>query len=114
MPTAKPYSKLGDQVEARPGAAERLAKLREEALAEIRLYELRQTLEQTQREIAATLGVSQAAISQLENSNDPRISTLRSYLESLGARLQMTAVFDDETAVPILVGEPATHAPTDQ
>ncbi len=35
------FSELRDQVVAKPGAAERLAKLREGTLDEIRLYEVR-------------------------------------------------------------------------
>lgn len=40
MPKTKPYRLLHDRVIARPGAAERIAKLRQETLAEIPLYEL--------------------------------------------------------------------------
>jgi len=36
------------------------------------------------------------AISKLEHSEDVRVSTLRQYLEALGARLELVAVFDDE------------------
>jgi hypothetical protein len=42
------------------------------------------------------LGVTQGAISKLEHSDDVRVSTLRHYLEELGARLELGAVFDDE------------------
>ena len=53
------------------------------------------------------LGVSQSAVSQLERGDDVKVSTLRSYLLGLGARLQITAVFGDgdaETAIPIRIG----------
>ena len=43
MPTTKSYRQLHDRVAARPGAAERLAKLRTETLAEVRLYGLHQS-----------------------------------------------------------------------
>ena len=42
MPTTKSYRQLHDRVTARPGAAERLAELRTETLAEMRLYGLHQ------------------------------------------------------------------------
>jgi predicted transcriptional regulator len=57
-------------VVARPGAAERLAALRENTLAEIGLFELRRALDRSQTELAAELGISQPAISQLERAGD--------------------------------------------
>ena len=38
------FSELRDQVDAKPGAAERMAALRADTLEEIRLYELRQRM----------------------------------------------------------------------
>jgi len=62
----------------------------------------------TQTELAATLNVSQSAISQLEQGRDIKISTLQAYLEALGAELEITAVFNpgepDEIKAPVRVG----------
>ena len=42
----------------------------------------------------------------LEHSEDVRISTLRQYLEALGARLELVAVFEDEERpVPVHLGK---------
>jgi len=104
MPSAKSYTALHKKVTDRPGATERLAALRVDTLTEIGLHELRRTRGQSQTDLAATLGISQSAISQLEHSDDLKISTLNSYVEGLGAQLQLVAVFDDgetETPVPI-------------
>jgi DNA-binding XRE family transcriptional regulator len=108
MPSTKSYRKLHDQVIARPGAADRLAALRDETLTEIGLYELRRALDRSQMELAAELGISQSAISQLERAGDVKLSTLRNYLEQLGARLELLAVFEDgdeEHVVPIHIGD---------
>lgn len=113
MPSTKNYRDLAAAVEARPGVDERLERLRRETLAEIGLYELRRTLERSQADLAALLEVSQSAISQLENSTDLRISTLRGYLEKLGATLRVEAVFgedDDEWSVPLKIGGPEVAA----
>ncbi len=109
MPTTKSYPDLHDRVVERPGAIERLNALREETLKEIGLYELRRALEISQEELAAELEISQSAISQLERADDLRLSTLRKYLESLGARLELVAVFDDddERTVSIHIGKAA-------
>ena len=107
MPSTHKYKDLHDRVAARPGASERLAALRQETLAEIGLYELRRSLERSQTDLAAELGISQPAVSQLESGEDVKLSTLRSYLDSLGATLQVFAVFDDgenETVIPIRIG----------
>ena len=96
------FSQLRDAVVAKPGAAERLAFRRAETLEEIRLYELRHGEAISQAELAGRLDVTQGAISKLEHSDDVRVSTLRQYLEALGARLELVAVFDDEDRrVPI-------------
>jgi len=107
MPSTKSYSELHNKVSRREGATERLEVLRAETLAEIGLYELRRALDQSQSELAAELGISQSAVSQLERGDDLRVSTLRGYVQGLGANLQIMAVFDDgenETAIPIHVG----------
>lgn len=107
MPSTKSYTALHDKVAARKGAAERLAALRADTLAEIGLYELRRSLDRSQTDVAASLGISQSAVSQLERGDDLLLSTLRSYIQGLGADLQLMAVFNDgenETAIPIHIG----------
>ena len=104
------FSELRQQLEARPDAKARLAEKRAETLEEIRLYELRHAEAVSQAELAGRLEVTQGAISKFEHADDVRISTLRQYLEALGARLELVAVFDDEQRrVPIELGrQPAT------
>jgi hypothetical protein len=102
------FSDLRKPVVARPGAPDRLADARTETLEEIRLFELRRGEALSQVEMAGRLDVTQGAVSKLENADDVRISTLRQYLEALGARLELVAVFDDERRrVPINLGKDA-------
>ncbi len=108
MPTTRNYRQLHEQVTQRPGAAVRLAELREHTLAEIGLFDLRRELELSQVDLAAELGISQSAVSQLEHAGDLKVSTLRNYLVRLGARLELVAVFSDddgEVSVPLHIGE---------
>ena len=105
MPRTK-FSELRDQLMAEPGAVEKLAGARRETLEEIRLFELRHGEAISQAELAGRLDVTQGAISKLEHSDDVRVSTLRQYLEGLGARLELVAVFDeDERRVPVHLGK---------
>ena len=49
--------------------------------------------------------MTQGEIAKLEHSDHVRASTLRQYLEALGARLELVAVFDDDDRrVPIHLG----------
>jgi hypothetical protein len=50
--------------------------------------------------MAPIIAVSQSNVSQLERGADPRLSTVAGYVDALGGRLEVLAVFDDET-VPI-------------
>lgn len=107
MPSTKSYKDLHEQIVARPGAAERLAALRGETLSTIGLFELRRALNRSQADLAASLGISQSAVSQLEHGEDLKLSTLRSYVEGLGAHLEIAAIFgegEEETSVPIRLG----------
>ena len=62
-------------------------------LSEIRLSELRQAFELTQRQLAETLKVNQAAISKMESQSDMYISTLRRFLNAMGGELRIVAEF---------------------
>ncbi len=68
--------------------------------AELRLAELRKRRKASQAAVAKSLKVSQSSISQFERGADPRLSTVAGYVKALGGRLEVLAVFDDET-VPI-------------
>lgn len=105
------FAELRDEVVARPGARERLAEKRAETLDEMRLYELRHSEAVSQIEVAGRLEVTQGAISKFEHSEDVRVSTLRDYLDALGARLELVAVFDDRR-VPVQLGSSTGKAST--
>jgi hypothetical protein len=47
--------------------------------------------------LAEALDVSQPNVSRIEHQDDVFLSTLRSYVEALGGRLEVRAVFDDLT-----------------
>ncbi len=99
------WSKLRDEVMAKPGVKAAIARARKESLEEIRLYELRHAEAVSQAELAGRLEVTQGAISKFEHADDVRVSTLREYLDALGARLELVAVFDaEDRRVPVHLG----------
>lgn len=99
---------------SRPDTPERRAAYeaaRREALGEIvehNLGELRKMRVVTQVELARRLGMTQPSLSGIERRSDVQLSTLRDYVEGLGGRLELTAVFDDvSVAVTLWPGQPA-------
>jgi ribosome-binding protein aMBF1 (putative translation factor) len=90
------WSDLRDEMMTRPGAAEAVERAQVDYDEEVRLYELRHAEALSQVEVAGRLEITQSAVSKLEHAEDVRVSTLRDYLEALGARLELVAVFDDE------------------
>ncbi len=104
------WSELREKMMDRPGAEEGMERARAELDEEIRLYELRNAEALSQAELAGRLEITQSAVSKLEHAEDVRVSTLRDYLDAMGARLELVAVFDDdgERRVPVHLGrEPA-------
>jgi hypothetical protein len=65
----------------------------------LNLHQLRSGRQITQVELASRLGKSQGNVSELERRNDVYLSSLREYVEALGGRLEVTAVFDDDRQV---------------
>lgn len=76
---------------------------KEEAAVEsvaFNLAELRQARKMTKLELAYLIGRAQPVTSQMEEVDDHLLSTIRGVVESLGGRLELIAVFDDDR-IPI-------------
>jgi DNA-binding XRE family transcriptional regulator len=91
-----PTRKFRDLMQAMPGPRRRRIEERfQESLATMPLDQLRKAQELTQLQLAEILGVNQGEISKLERRGDIRLSTLADYIEALGGRLEIRAVFKD-------------------
>lgn len=80
----------------------RIDAIKKEARADIvafNLAELRRARQITQVELAQRLERAQPSISAMEHADDNLVSTVQSVVESMGGRLEMVAVFDDERIV---------------
>ena len=93
---SKKFGELTAVLKNDPQQRERIAQQKHAISTALALGRLRQSRAVTQRALADTLAVSQANISRIEHEEDLYISTLRSYVEALGGRLQLRAVFGDE------------------
>ena len=68
---------------------------------EMSLHQLRKARELTQTKIAGALHMGQGDVSKLEHRTDMYVSTLASYLQAVGADLEIRAVFPDGRVVKI-------------
>ena len=89
--------KLGDVLAALP--KERQQRVHARAMELATLKDLRLAAQQTQEQLAATLGVGQDTISRLEKRSDMLLSTLRHYVESMGGKLELVAQFPNRPPV---------------
>ena len=76
-----------------PERRRRIRVKKAELLAEMPLRELRQAMALTQRDLANRLQVNQPEVAKLEQRTDMYISSLRSYIESIGGQLRIVASF---------------------
>jgi len=80
---------------------ERQQRVQARAMELATLKDLRLAAQQTQEQLAATLGVGQDTISRLEKRSDMLLSTLRHYVESMGGKLELVAQFPNRPPVVI-------------
>jgi DNA-binding XRE family transcriptional regulator len=86
------------------GDEDKVRAVEDQLRAEVRahkLAEIRKARHLTQQQIAATLGVSKARVSQIERGQVDRaaIQGLAGYVAALGGRLELVADFGDERLV---------------
>ena len=63
------------------------------------LFQLRERRGVSQEELARLWETSQPNVSKIEHQDDVLVSTLRRYVEALGGRLEVQAVFPEERIV---------------
>jgi DNA-binding transcriptional regulator YiaG len=94
----------------RPDIAAEVAQVRADMAEADRTYAmglaaLRQAAELTQVELARRMGVTQAAISRMEQPHDLLLSTLNSYLQAIGGSARMIVSFADGHEATLNLGE---------
>jgi len=88
---AKSFKELREDMT--PERRERNEREAGELLAAMPLQEIRKALSLTQEQLAEELGISQAAVSKMENRPDMYIRTLARFVEAMGGTLKVTANF---------------------
>ena len=91
-----PTRKFRELVQTMPAKRQqRIARRVKQTLASLPLDEIRKARQLTQVKLAETLGVNQGEISKIEHRTDIYISTLAGYVEALGGKLEIRAIFPD-------------------
>jgi len=67
----------------------------QKSLAAMPLDQLRKAQQITQLQLAGVLEITQGEVSKIEHRSDVCVSTLAEYIEALGGRLEIRAVFKD-------------------
>ena len=70
-----------------------------EMITAIRLAKLRKKMGFTQAQVADAMHIKQPTVAQLEKRTDIQLSTLRQYLQVLGANLEINATLPDGSKV---------------
>jgi transcriptional regulator with XRE-family HTH domain len=91
-----PTHNFRELLEAMPAERQqRIEKRFQKSLAAMPLDQLRKAQQMTQLRLAEVLGINQGEVSKIEHRSDIRVSTLADYVEAIGGRLEIRAVFKD-------------------
>lgn len=97
---SKRFDEMRAAINADPHRRARVSAYKQEIDTALNLAALRKERSITQRQMAATLGVSQARVSQIERGENLEIVTVSKYVAALGGSLCLSVAFDDAT-VPL-------------
>lgn len=99
MSKTMPFRKFAADVLEDPDSRGRIDQYKRAMNVSLQLGQLRADLGKTQLSVAQELKTSQANVSRIEHEEDIYLSTLRNYVEALGGRLEIRAVFPEHAVV---------------
>ena len=100
--TTKPISELLDPVMADPKRRRRIEANMRLLDKPVTLRELRRSRGLTQGALATRMKRSQENVSRIEREDDPRLSTIASFVAAMGGKVSIVATFDDQET-PLLI-----------
>ena len=93
---AKSFRNLSAAIDADPERRARVDEYKRAIYDALELAKVRENRKVTQKELAEALDVTQANISRIEHQDDIYLSTLSGYVQALGGKLEVRAVFPDQ------------------
>jgi transcriptional regulator with XRE-family HTH domain len=97
------FKEIEAKLRANPATNNKIAAAKAALERSVALHELRGG-NVSQAELASILGVSQRRVSAIENAKDIQITTLRSYVETLGYHLEIAATNADGEHILLDIG----------
>ena len=94
MTERKKFRDLAERTMAPEAIARSKARV-QAMIAAMPLQELRRARELSQAQLARALETTQPEVSKIESRTDMYVSTLRSYIEAMGGKLEIVASFPD-------------------
>lgn len=94
MTERKKFRDLAERTMAPEAIARSKARV-QAMIAAMPLQELRRARELSQAQLARALETTQPEVSKIESRADMYVSTLRSYIEAMGGKLEIVASFPD-------------------
>ncbi len=109
----KKFSSLTSNINSDPARRARVDAHKAKLIRAVSLAELRKARELTQVQLAKTLDTTQSGVSRIEHQTDIYLSTLRSYLEAMGGKLELSVVFPESKVVIFAFEEGASSMESD-
>ena len=100
----KPWSEISEKVRADPERRARIEQREQAIEAELTISQLREARGATQESVAERMNVTQSNISHFERNPNIFLRSLSSYVEALGGRLEVRAVFADQIVTLVVPG----------
>ena len=100
----KPWSEISAKVRADPERRARIEQREQAIELELTISQLREALGATQESVAERMNVTQSNVSHFERNPNIFLRSLASYVEALGGRLEVRAVFPDQVVILAVSG----------
>jgi transcriptional regulator with XRE-family HTH domain len=91
------YNEIAEELLSDPRHRADIEREKAAILAVNKLARLREQAGLSQTDVARALGMTQARVSKIERAEELQLSTLQRYIEALGGRLEVRAMFPEET-----------------
>jgi predicted XRE-type DNA-binding protein len=100
----KPWSEISAKLRADPERRARIEQREQAILAELTIAQLREARGVTQGKIAERMNVTQSNVSHFERNPNIFLRSLADYVEALGGRLEVRAIFPEQEVILIVPG----------
>ncbi len=104
MSRHKSWSEISSKVQADPERRARIEQREQAIEAELTISKLREARGATQESVAERMNVTQSNVSHFERNPNIFLRSLAGYVEALGGRLEVRAVFPDQVVILVIPG----------